>query len=444
MRARLALAAAIGAVIAARAQGPTLVPWPTPVRRSFAPIVGSLMGLTVLSLTSSRVARTVAVTAAAGGVAVRGLRPRVLRSMATQGRELDQAFAVLPSSPLVSGSVDSHVRLEELGREGARFVGTASQADEIAAVLGVGADQVRDPIRVFVGMDSGTPEQRVALAMSELRRTRAFDRDYLLIAAPAGSGYVNPTPVQIVEVLTRGDCATVAIGYGLLPSFLSLSRVPTAQRIYRQLLDDISAEMKQRQHLGESVPVIVAYGESLGARVLQGVLGARGLDHWGIARALWVGSPGGADHLHATDDAVVVDSPADLPDVLPTSARMWFLHHDADPVVRFRRDLLWGAPAWLDDPRGRNVPEQMQWQPGLTWAQVLVDTMFATKVRPGQFESFGHDYRADLGSVVAAAYGFTPSPEVQDRLEAWLRATEEARAQALGEIPPATAGDQAP
>lgn len=444
MRVRLALAASVGALVATRAQGPTLVPWPSPVRRGFAPIVGGLVGLSVLSLTSGRVARTVALGAVAGGVALRSVRPRVLRSMAASGRELDQAFAAPPVSPHVSGSNESNVRVTELGREGARFVGTVSGADQIASVLGVAVAQVRDPIRVFVGMDSGTPEQRVALAMSELRRTGAFDRGYLCIAAPAGSGYVNPTPVQIVEALSAGDCATVAVGYGLLPSFLSLSRVHVAECMYRQLLDDIAAECHERRAHGLSVPVINVYGESLGARVLQGALGTVGLDHWGIERALWVGSPGGADHLHASSDAVVVDSPADIDACASPSARMWFLHHDADPVVRFRRDLLWGAPEWLADPRGRNIPEAMRWQVGITWAQVLVDTIFATKVRPGLFESFGHDYRADLGAVVAAAYGFAPTPLVHERLEAWLRASEEARAGALGEIPLPPAGDQAP
>jgi hypothetical protein len=71
----------------------------------------------------------------------------------------------------------------------------------------------------------------------------------------------------------------------------------------------------------------------------------------------------------------------------------------------------------------------MSWKPGLTWATVLVDTIFATNVKPGDFQSWGHDYRADLGDVAARAFGFRPAPEVMNQLQAALRECEVARAQ---------------
>ncbi len=67
--------------------------------------------------------------------------------------------------------------------------------------------------------------------------------------------------------------------------------------------------------------------------------------------------------------------------------------------------------------------------PVITWIQVLVDTLFATHVTPGEFDSRGHDYRADLGAVVAAAFGLAFSDEAVERLEAGLRRLEVARAQ---------------
>jgi len=72
----------------------------------------------------------------------------------------------------------------------------------------------------------------------------------------------------------------------------------------------------------------------------------------------------------------------------------------------------------------------------VTYAQVLVDTMFAQNVKPGDFQSHGHDYRADLGAVVAAAYGLEVSADQAVRLEERLRSQEVARAARIdGTVP---------
>ena len=73
------------------------------------------------------------------------------------------------------------------------------------------------------------------------------------------------------------------------------------------------------------------------------------------------------------------------------------------------------------------------WTPGITWAQVMIDTLFATNVKPGNFESRGHDYRADLGGVVPAAYDLSVDPGTAERLEQALRALEVERARRVGE-----------
>ena len=75
-------------------------------------------------------------------------------------------------------------------------------------------EDARDPIRVYVGLASADAEDaRVDLAMQELERTGAFDRAWLLIDAPTGTGYVNYAAVSTIEMLARGDCATVAMQY---------------------------------------------------------------------------------------------------------------------------------------------------------------------------------------------------------------------------------------
>ena len=450
----LAAGVAAGGLVAAASRGSTLVPWPDKVRTAFPIALGGVVGLSVglktgvgLSMLRAVTGRgpgpitTVApVLVGAGivaGVSIAGTAAaqRLLAGMASQGRDLDPAFATPPTDPEVSGGPGSVVALDELGREGARFVGSVSTADDIRQVTG--QEPVATPVRVFVGVDAAsTPEQRVGLAMTELRRTGAFDRAHLLVQSPAGSGYANSFPVDVLEVLTRGDSAAVAVGYGLLPSFLSMGKVEIAAHTQRLLLDAIRAELQTR----ESRPRLLLYGESLGAKVQEAAVpgGPADLDHYGVAAALWVGTPGGeqADIFHAlcVGESYTVDRPEQLPEQMPSPRpRVWFLEHDGDPVVRFRPKLLLNRPAWLptDGSRGRNVPEDMGWKPGITFAQAFVDTMFATNVKPGLFESRGHDYRADLGAVVPTAFGLPADDDTAVRLEAFLRAKEIERAERI-------------
>ena len=447
---------AVGSAVAWASRGPTLVPWPDKVRTAFPLVLGGLTGtvvgvetgftLSTLRALSGRgpgpittMTPIVVGLAVAGGLAAAGsiAGRRLLGRLQEEGRGLDEGFATPPAVPEVSGGPGSVVTINELGREGARFVGSLTTPEDIREVTG--QEPVASPVRVFIGADAaGTVEQRVGLAMTELRRTGAFDRANLIIQGPAGSGYANSFPVDILEVLTRGDSAAVAVGYGLLPSFLSLNKVPVATFTQRLLLDAIHDELRGR----ESKPRILLYGESLGAKVQEGAIpgGPADLDHYGVAAALYVGTPGGpqSDDFHAlcAGESYTVDRPEQLPDPVPSPRpRVWFLEHDGDPVVRFRGDLLTRRPAWLprDGSRGRNVPEGMAWKPGITWAQALVDTMFATNVKPGLFESRGHDYRADLGAVVTMAYDLPTSPEIADRLETYLRRTEVERAARIGE-----------
>jgi len=446
----LGVAAAVGAAVGLASRGSTLMPWPTPVRRAFPAVVGTVAGGSVGLVTGSAVAlaqgrvpswrrAVVGVSAAlalGGGVTVAA--GRALRMIEERNRRIDPDLGAGPASPLVSGSEPSLLHLSELGREGVRFVSFAVDADRRREVSASDSRVVQQsPIRVFVGADSAeTDEQRVALAMAELRRTGAFHRRCLLVLAPAGTGYANGVPVDALEILTNGDCATVVLGFGLLPSFLSLRKIPLAARGQQLLLDAISAEAA----LSDSPPRILLYGESLGASIQQAGVpaGPTDLDAFRVSAALWVGTPGGqvADAMHArcADESIVLDRPEQIPDpprVRPP--RVWFLEHDGDPVVRFRPRLLLSRPAWLpgSGQRGRGIPEGMRFRPLITYLQTLVDTLFATDVEPGEFASIGHDYRADLGPVVMAAYGL-PAPEgLAADLSTVLAELEARRAQML-------------
>ena len=433
--------------------------WPNKVRTAFPVVLGGIAigAVSVPTLAARTVVRAsrgggprltsvAGATVSVGGVIAAGqiARRRFIRKPRDAARLIDPGFVEAPTSELVSTGPRSLVSARDVGREGARYVGTATTSDDVSFVTG--CDALAEPIRIFVGLDAAsTVEARVELAMAELRRTDAFDRSCLVVQAPAGTGYANATPVDVVELLSRGDCASVAVGYGLLPSFLSLDRVEIARRTQRALFEAVAAECASRSRC----PRVLLYGESLGAKVQQAALpgGISDLDRFGIDAALWVGTPGGQDyddaHRAFASVAVTLDHPDQIAGVLTENPhpRVWFLEHDGDPVVRFRPDLAYQRPAWLDPAQGRGVPPTMSWRPGITWAQVLVDTVFATDVTPGDFQSSGHDYRADLGAVATEAFGLAApngpehpewTPEWTERLEIRLRELEVRRAERVG------------
>jgi uncharacterized membrane protein len=419
--------------------GPSLMPWPDHVRRFFPWALGaaagfaatvSVSGVAVLShAVRGKVAPKPAVVALGSGAVFASItvgaflaRKRFLGALFAESRSLDESCAVEPSSPLVSGSSSSAVPLSSHGREGARFIHAVTTDDDVRAVLGAGQLQV--PIRVFIGYDAApTIEGRVGLAMQELERTRAFERSHLLVLAPAGTGFANSTPVDACEILTQGDCATVVVSYGLLPSFLSLDRTEVGAETQRALLDAIVAH----GYAGK----LLLYGESLGAHVQQRALDVDDLSRFGIHRAMWVGTPGGGKASHP--QAITVDHPDDISH---EDADIWLLEHHGDPVVRMSTDVIFTRPAWLaEDQRGRNVPVDMRWSPFITFSQIFVDTLYATDVRPGDFQSFGHDYRADLAAVTSAAYGFGVDPDQISRLDDRLRLLEKQRADRINRNP---------
>lgn len=450
-RIRLAVTAAMAAAGGYAASRPTLMPWPSRVRPGFIAALTVASGATAYLAAGSvglrgrgmpsaedRVRRMVtwSVAGATAVGAFHAAKSEASSRLEGGGRAIEEGFATPPSLETVSGGPGSVVDYATVGREGARFLGSSVPSEVVERVTG--APSVMPGVRVFVGYDSApTPEERVALALAELRRTGAYDRSTLLIGAPAGSGYANPTPVDILEILLRGDTAAVAVGYGLLPSFLSLDRVELAARTQSLLLEGIAADLAGRAQR----PRLLLYGESLGARVQQAAIpaGPRDLDRLGISAALWVGTPGGPEsvafHAATAGESLTIDRPEQIPDALPEPRpRVWFLEHDGDPVVRFEPTVAFRRPAWLAaQPRGRNVPEGMMWTPGITWAQVMVDTLFATNIKPGNFESRGHDYRADLGGVVPAAYDLSVDRGTSERLEEALRALEVERARRVGE-----------
>ena len=374
------------------------------------------------------VVRTIgsAVTAGAVAYAARIGVSRLLGKIATHNRAIEIAYDQPPSSALVSGSPDSLVRYESLGVQGRRLVSEVVTSEDVKEVMGEPARA--EPIRVYVGVDSAsTEDELVDLAIAELDKTGAFGRSIIIAASPAGTGYVNYITIEAAELMARGDCATVAIQYGSLPSLMSLDKIPKASRIHASLLTRIRAELDDRK----SPTALVAFGESLGAITGQAGVEAASADGELIVDfALWVGTPPGSRLFETltADGTPIFDHPSEVAMHLedhPAPAVM-FLNHANDPVTKFAAEDLYRVPQWLAEPtRGRGTNPDQRWLPGVAFFQGLIDTKNAATVVPGEFLSSGHDYRADLAQFVKAAYRFNDvSSEQKDSIEARLRRSE--------------------
>jgi uncharacterized membrane protein len=148
-----------------------------------------------------------------------------------------------------------------------------------------------EPLRVYVGLNSAeTAEQRAELALAELKRIGAFERAVLVIATPTGTGWVDPSGMAPLEILYRGDVASVSVQYSYLPSWLSLliepdSGADTARAVFHIIYDYWRTLPEERR------PRLYLFGLSLGAR--NSDLSADLFDVIAdpYQGALWVGPP---------------------------------------------------------------------------------------------------------------------------------------------------------
>jgi uncharacterized membrane protein len=362
--------------------------------------------------------------------------------------KIEPGYATPPPSPLISGSSESLLPFADLGQQGRRYATDVVTPELIEQVMGEPA--VAHPIRTYVGFNSEPIYQtgRAELALAELARTGAFDRSYLLLVAPTGTGWVDQTLIEAAELFTRGDIATCCIQYGRYPSFLSVQKVALGRSQFRLLLWGLKQRLDERPP--ERRPHVLVFGESLGAWASSDVVmyqGIEGFDHYGIDRALWVGLPWlsrwsrsgmtrGSSELVPPGTVGVFDRHeqfAALGDEERSRLRAVVLSHDNDPIAVMGPDLIVQRPPWLaDGQRGRGVPEGMRWLPLVTFVQTAMDAANAMVSVPGKFGSFGHDYRADMARFVQDAYGLPAASDAQiERVEETLRSLELERAERI-------------
>jgi uncharacterized membrane protein len=373
------------------------------------------------------------------GAAAQALAKKALHQIETTQESAEPAFDSPPPYALASGSHESLVPFDTLSRAGRRYVWWVNPPDRIAEIIGEPA--VAQPVRAYVGLESAPTEQeRVELALQELERTGAFEREWLMVASPTGTGYVNYAAVSILELLTRGNCATVAMQYSARPSPLSLDRVGEGRAHARMLCAAIDERLAQCPP--GTRPKVVLFGESLGAWTSQDGFvdrGTQGLVDCGIDYAIWIGTP----HFSKWKERVLFDDrpniDRDLVGVFndigewnalePSqrdSIRYVMITHYDDGVGVFGPQLAIQAPPWLGNPLARpaTVPKGMRWMPSTTFFQVLIDMKNAANVVPGVFAAKGHDYRADLLPFFHAVLGLKATPEQLERIGSHLEERE--------------------
>ena len=325
-----------------------------------------------------------------------------------------------PDTPNRSGTPESLVPWDTLGRQGQRFIATGPSQADVAEFYGSNS---QDPIRIYVGVDSApSAQERADLAMSEMRRTNAFERSKLVVATPTGTGWLEPKAVDAVEYMHGGDTAIVAQQYSYLPSWASfLVDKDVARETGRILFDAVYAEWSELPE--DARPELYTYGLSLGSygsqaafsspsdmlnsidgAVYQGTI--NDTDVWrDITDKRDVGSPEWQPRYQDGESIRFASTPRDaLRDVDSWQRpRVLYMQHASDPIVWFSFDLIFRQPDWLIEPRGPDVSSLMRWYPVVTFIQVAIDQAAAHSVTDGR----GHVY----GDTVVESWQAVTQPD---------------------------------
>ncbi|TYC65735.1 hypothetical protein FMN63_25530 [Stappia sp. BW2] len=302
-----------------------------------------------------------------------------------------------PMAPEKTGSSQSLVRWEEMGRWGRNYVATAPTAKEIAEFS---PGNAIDPVRVYVGRRSGdTAEARAQLALRELIRAGGFERSALVVVVPTGTGWMDPGAYDTLDFMLGGDVATVAVQYSYLSSFLALLAHPDyGVDQARVLFKTVYAHWTQLPK--DSRPDLYVQGLSQGAFNSQATLPLFDMLGDPIQGAFWAGSPFFSRYWSEVRNQRNAGSPAWRPTYgngslvrvmdqyggLKGNYAPWgpirtvFLNYGSDPIVNFTFDTAFRPPAWMATPCAPDVSEKLSWFPLVTMLQIALDSLFALDV----------------------------------------------------------------
>jgi uncharacterized membrane protein len=324
-----------------------------------------------------------------------------------------------PTNPLASGSRQSLVAWDNIGRQGKHFVSWGPTQQQISEFAGRDA---KVPLRVYVGLAAAdTMAERAELALDELKRVGGFDRSVLVVGTPTGTGWLDPAAVDTLEYIHTGDTAIVSMQYSYLPSWITIAVNPHySSDSARYLFLTVYEYWKTLPR--DERPRLYLHGLSLGAMGSAASADLFTLFEDPIHGGVWSGPPFASQEWVRATRYRHADSPMWLPrfrdgsmlrfttqhNSLPEAGPRWgpmrfvFVQHASDPMTFFSPDLLYRCPDWLVGPRGADVSPWLRWAPIITFLQVGFDVPMATSVPIG----YGHN--------------FAP----QDYIDAWVEVTE--------------------
>lgn len=357
----------------------------------------------------------VALGLALGGVAL-PIVTAIVNSIHAPANEETTEGTLVPDSSSVSGSPNSLVAWETLGRMGRDFVATATSANDLRMFHGDDA-VLAEPVRVYVGVRSAPSiAERAELAVRELERAGGFRRRVLVVWVPTGSGWMIPEAAVALEQLHRGDTAIVSVQYSFLPSLLAVFLDDgLANEAGKVLFDAVHARWSSLPR--DRRPQLVLFAKSLGTAGVEApfagssasssvasmaaridgalIVGPKHSNpvHSQLTRERDAGSPvwlpvfdGGRTvrFLNRDPDRPMLDADWPFP-------RVVYLQHPSDPVTFWSLDALWRQPEWMKRPRGFDVPDQLGWFPIVSSVQAVADLLDQLGPPPG----FGHVYSKD-------------------------------------------------
>ena len=314
-----------------------------------------------------------------------------------------------PTTGLRSGGPGSLVRWDSLGYQGRNFIGKGPSVADIEQFTHQAAVE---PIRIYAGLASANgPQAQAALAVEDLQHAGGFQRKNLVVVTTTGSGWVDPALVDTVEYLSGGDCATVAIQYSYLPSWLSyLVDQSKALAAGRALFDAVYGAWAKLPP--DHRPQLFVAGESLGSFGGEAAFTGENDIANRTSGALFAGPPNFntlfrefSDHRDAGSpevqpiyqDGRIVRFANEPTAGIPPQGQPWegsrvlYLMHPSDPIVWWSPHLIFSRPDWIGEPPGKDVLKGMFWMPFITFWQVTADLPFATGVPDGH----GHRYSAE-------------------------------------------------
>ena len=324
-------------------------------------------------------------------------------------QQIDELIEPEIAQPLdagLVGSAQSLIAWESLGRQGRRYISATPTVEQIASLAG---EPAMRPIRVYVGLNSAESNaDRAELALRELLRTDAFDRDVLLLVTPTGDGWIDPASVTPLEFLHRGSVASVAAQYSYLSSPLALlSESEYGVELARQMFQTIYGYWSELP--ADSRPRLYLTGLSLGARNSDLSFDFYDIIDDPFHGALWSGPPFSSETWRDVTQRRDADTPhwrpsfrdgavvrffnqngsPDYPEDSWGAFRIAFLQYASDPITFFDPMYFYREPPWMSAQRGPDVLPTLRWYPVVTMLQLAADMTNRTAPR-----GFGHWYAA--------------------------------------------------